>query len=168
MSKSPLTAYKNALERELKGSTEHTFRPALKALLEALAPGTTATNEPKRVKCGAPDFVVTRGQTPLGYVEAKDIGKSLDEEEKSEQLTRYRESLGNLILTDYLEFRWYVQGEHRLTARLAKEGPGDKLRLEKEGAEKVGELLNAFFAAKVPTVGTPKDLAGRMAALARR
>lgn len=89
-------------------ATEHTHRPALKSFIESLADHITATNEPKRIKCGAPDYIVTRGETPLGYVEAKDVGESLDRVERTEQMRRYRESLGNLILTDYLEFRWYV------------------------------------------------------------
>src|SRR5437899_959806 len=78
-------------------ATEHTHRPALKTLLESLEPGIVATNEPKRIQCGAPDFILTRGQTPLGYVEAKDIGKPLDVVENDEQLKRYRESLGSLV-----------------------------------------------------------------------
>jgi hypothetical protein len=54
-------------------ATEHTYRLALKRLLETLADNITATNEPKREKCGAPDYIVTRGEIPLGYIEAKDI-----------------------------------------------------------------------------------------------
>ena len=92
-------------------ATEHTHRPALKELIESMAAGITATNEPRRVKCGAPDFIVTKKQTPLGYIECKDIGKSLTETERTDQIKRYRESLSNLILTDYLEFRWYVGGQ---------------------------------------------------------
>ena len=39
-------------------ATEHSYRPALQALLEALnASNITATNEPKRIACGAPDYV---------------------------------------------------------------------------------------------------------------
>lgn len=151
---------------EAGNATEHTHRPALKALIESLANGITATNEPKRVACGAPDFIITRGQTPLGYIEAKDVGKPLDEIEDSEQMGRYLESLTNLILTDYLEFRWYVSGKHRLTARLASVG-AKGIRGEPDGAEQVTELLTAFLKAQVPTVGTPKELAARMAAFAR-
>jgi len=44
-------------------------------------------------------------------VEAKDIDIDLRKVERLEQLKRYREALPNLILTDYLEFRWYVEGE---------------------------------------------------------
>ena len=148
-------------------ATEHTHRPALKSLLEAFQPGITATNEPKRIQCGAPDYIITRKDIPLSFVEAKDIGVSLDDTEKSEQLKRYRDSLANLILTDYLEFRWYVGGELRLAARLAKPQPNGKLRAEEEGAQQLAELLHSFFAENIPVISSPKELATRMAALAR-
>jgi len=148
-------------------ATEHTHRPALKDLLEAFQPGIIATNEPKRIKCGAPDYIITRKDIPLGFVEAKDIGVSLDDTERSEQLKRYRDGLANLILTDYLEFRWYVSGELRLTARLAKPQANGKLRVEAEGAQQLTELLQAFFAENIPVISNPKELATRMAALAR-
>jgi len=147
-------------------ATEHTHRPALKDLIESLATGIVATNEPRRVKCGAPDYIITKGHTPLGYIEAKDIGKPLAEVEKSEQLRRYLESLGNLVLTDYLEFRWYVAGQHRLTARLASIVNG-KIKIDTGGELQVRELLQAFLTAKASTVNSPKELAVRMAALAR-
>jgi predicted helicase len=174
-----LPDYLRAIQNEVakRNATEHTHRPALKTLIESLGKGIIATNEPQRVECGAPDFIITRGEVPLGYVEAKDVGIPLDKAEKSEQLERYRESLGNLILTDYLEFRWYVrprpsqaneypESEHRLTARLARVG-NDRLRLERDGEQQVHELLNAFLHAQVPTVRSAKELAVRMAALAR-
>jgi len=140
-------------------STEHTFRSALESLVEALGEGVDATNEPTHVACGAPDFIVTRNGVPLGYIECKDVGKTLDEAERSEQLKRYRESLNNLILTDYLEFRWYVEGQRRDVARLANVGKG--------GEAAVTALFEAFFTQSVPTIGTPSELARRMAAQAR-
>lgn len=148
-------------------ATEHTYRPALKHFLESLTPGITATNEPKRVACGAPDFIVTKGQAPLGYVEAKDVNVDLSRTESTPQLKRYLESLSNLVLTDYLEFRWYVGGEHRLTARAATVASNGKLRLSPSGPEDVKQLLSAFLTAQAPTVNRPRDLAERMAALAR-
>jgi hypothetical protein len=65
-------------------ATEHTYRPYLKELLESFSPGVTATNEPKRVKCGAPDFIITRKQTPLGYIETKDLGVSFNQSEMAQ------------------------------------------------------------------------------------
>ena len=147
-------------------ATEHTHRPALKELIESMAAGITATNEPRRVKCGAPDFIVTKKQTPLGYIECKDIGKSLAEVERTDQMKRYRESLSNLILTDYLEFRWYVGGQYRLTVQLAAVADG-KIKPVKNAEQALQELFSTFLTTSIPTVNSPKDLAVRMAALAR-
>lgn len=161
--------YLALIERAYKAgnATEHTHRPALKDLIEAFQPGIIATNEPKRIKCGAPDYIITRKDIPLGFVEAKDIGVSLDDTEKSEQLKRYRDGLANLILTDYLEFRWYVSGELRLSARIAKPQNDGKLRVDTQGVVQLAELLRAFFAENIPVITSPKELATRMAALAR-
>ncbi len=148
-------------------ATEHTHRPALKTLLEAIGGNVQAVNEPKRIECGAPDYIITRSNTPVGYVEAKDIGESLDSAYKSDQMHRYLDSLNNLILTDYLEFRWYIEGEHRETARLATLTRDGRIKKSSEGLEAVTALLQGFFAQEVPTIGRPKELAQRMAALAR-
>lgn len=56
-----------------------------------------------------PDFAVLSGDVPLVYIETKDIGVSLDKVEKSEQMSRYY-GYANLVLTDYLEFRFYRNG----------------------------------------------------------
>ncbi|MBI1879280.1 MAG: DNA methyltransferase, partial [Chloroflexi bacterium] len=101
----------------------------------------------------------------LGYIEAKDVGKSLAETERTDQLKRYRRALDNLILTDYLEFRWYVGGELRQEARLARPQPGGKLKPEKDGLTAVEELLRSFLAHQPQQINTPKDLAERMARL---
>ena len=164
----PLQDYLHAIENKLAmdDATEHTHRAALQALIESLLSGVNATNEPKHIECGAPDFVVRKGVTTIGYIEAKDIGKSLDEAEKSDQLKRYQESLTNLMLTDYLEFRWYVDGDIRLSARLGTPTKEGKIKRDKMGVEATAELLNGFLAHKAEAVGTPKDLALRMARLA--
>lgn len=120
-----ISQYLKSIRNELAAgnATQHTHRSALKSLIESLAEKIAATNEPQRIKCGAPDYIVTRGQVPLGYIEAKAVGVSLDTAEKTEQLARYRESLGNLILTDYLEFCWYVTPRPVRLVRM-KEGSG--------------------------------------------
>ena len=68
-----------------------------------------------------------KGKVPLGYVETKDIGVDLDKVEKTDQMHRYLKALHNLILTDYLEFRWYVNGERRLKVRIAEIGKNNRL-----------------------------------------
>jgi hypothetical protein len=171
MTANPIDVYRRQIDNELQAgnATEHTHRPALKNLIESLASGVTATNEPKRVECGAPDFAVTEerahGPVTIGHLEAKDVGKDLGEVEKSDQMKRYLPALANLILTDYLEFRWYINGEHRQSARLARVGKGGKLAPEKDGATAVTDLLSAFLSRKAEPINDPKALALRMARL---
>ncbi|OIP68815.1 MAG: DNA methyltransferase [Oscillatoriales cyanobacterium CG2_30_40_61] len=148
-------------------ATEHTHRPALKKLIESLTSSIRVTNEPKRIQCGSPDFVITQGQIEIGHIEAKDIGISLNKVEKTAQMSRYLNGLGNLILTDYLEFRWYVRGEHRLTASIATIDKKNKLKINPEGIEQTTQLFNEFLQTKTPKVTTPKELAKRMASLAQ-
>ncbi|MDI9550631.1 MAG: DNA methyltransferase, partial [Bacteroidota bacterium] len=96
-------------------STEHTYRGDLQQLIESILPDVKATNEPKRQACGAPDYIITRKDIPIGYIEAKDIGDpDLDGKRKAgnkEQFDRYKASLLNLIFTDYLNFHLYRDGE---------------------------------------------------------
>jgi predicted helicase len=99
---------------KLGNATEHTFRGDLQQLIESLLPDIQATNEPKRQKCGAPDYILTRKDIPVGFIEAKDIGDSdLSGTKKTghkEQFDRYKASLNNLIFTDYLDFHLYREG----------------------------------------------------------
>ncbi|MDB9492345.1 N-6 DNA methylase [Dolichospermum circinale CS-534/05] len=150
-----------------QNATEHSYRPALKKLMESLDSGIQAINEPKRIACGAPDFVVKNGVLDVGHIEAKDIGVSLKKAEKTAQMGRYFQALGNLILTDYLEFRWYVQGELKLSAALGTIDKNKKIKVDQEGMQEVDQLLQQFLLAKVPQITTPKDLAKRMASLAQ-
>ena len=151
-------------------STEHTHRPALKTLLESAA-AVRATNEPTRVRCGAPDFSVwedtPHGPLTIGYVEAKDVNESLDGVETSEQLLRYRGALPNLILTNYLEFRWYVDGVPVRSATMARIDRDGRLGVVKGGAEAVLELLGDFLSRQPQAVSTALELAERMARLTR-
>lgn len=166
---SPIARYLAQIDRALKvgNATEHTHRPALKTLLEALGEGVTATNEPARIECGSPDFIVTRKGTPLGYVEAKDIGADLSRVEETAQLKRYRASLRNLLLTDYLEFRLYRNGDPVATGRLGRLQKNGVLKRDREGAQQTERLLQWFFQADVPTISSPRELAERMARVAR-
>ncbi len=148
-------------------ATEHTYRPALKALMESLDKDVVVTNEPKRVACGAPDFIITKQNVTLGHIETKELGEDLDAVIKSEQLKRYLGGLPNLILTNYLEFRWYVLGEHRLTATLGRSVKGKVVEEQKNEVENVEALLRTFLDADIPTIGDAKELAARMAATAK-
>ena len=148
-------------------ATEHTYRPALKKLLESFGNDILAVNEPKRIACGAPDFWIGQGALEIGHLEAKDVGISLKSLEKKNQMQRYFNALGNLILTDHLEFRWYVGGELRLSAAIGTFDKQKKIKPDPDGIAQADQLLRQFLSTKVVQVTTPKALAKRMAALAQ-
>jgi predicted helicase len=163
----PPLAYLQTISKELAAgnATEHTHRTALKILVESIGDKITATNEPQRIQCGAPDFIITKGAVTIGYVECKDVDKSLDDTEKTDQLKRYLSSLSNFMLTDYLEFRWYVDGQVRMKSRMGTTS-GTKIKHTSEDIQQTVDLLSAFLAKKAEGVGTAKDLALKMAQLA--
>ncbi len=163
-----------AYRREVKQTratgqaTEHSYRPAFQTLVQGLGgKDIRALNEPSHVTCGAPDFIVERRGVPIGHVECKDVGTNLTRVENDEQIKRYRNGLPNLILTDYLEFRWYVAGEPREAARIGCLDDRGGITIDKDGAEQVAAIFDTFFAADPPTVCHPRELAERMAAKAR-
>ena len=106
-------------------ATEHSYRPLLKTLLGTLLPKLNIINEPKRQDCGAPDYILTRADLPIGFIETKDINDKDLKGEKSkngnkEQFDRYKKSLTNLIFTDYLTFHFYRNEELLHSITIAK------------------------------------------------
>jgi len=125
MAGSPILDYCNKIsERYKRGdATEHTYRGDLQQLLESILPEIRATNEPKRQSCGAPDYILTKKDIPIGFIEAKDIGDTdLDGAKKSgnkEQFDRYKASLNNIIFTDYLDFHFFKDGAFVTSVKIA-------------------------------------------------
>ncbi|PZV26652.1 MAG: DNA methyltransferase [Snowella sp.] len=148
-------------------ATEHSYRPALQEFIQSFGDKLTVTNEPKRIACGAPDFVISQKLQELGYIEAKDIGVELKKEEKSNQMKRYLGALGNLIFTNYLDFRWYVGGEFRSSASLGTFDKKGIFKADTEGQAQVEILIKGFLEAEAPQAKSPKELAKKMADLAQ-
>ena len=162
---SPFDIYIKKVEDDLRGgkATEHTYRSSLEALMESFERGIEASNDPKHIECGAPDFIVEKRKVPLGYVETKDVGAGLDKIEKTDQMKRYLKALNNLVLTDYLEFRWYVNGERKRTVRVAEVGKHDRLVLQPNAEASLAQFFKDFYATETPTVRTARELATRLA-----
>jgi predicted helicase len=157
--------YIQSIQNNLQRGSERTHYPTIKNLLDNPAASLAAIIEEKGNKAGVPDFTVRRRDLLVGYVEAKDVGLDLNPIEKTEQLQRYRESLnGNLILTNYLEFRWYVDGKSRLTAVLATR-IGDEITLC--NSDKTIELIEGFLNYTGAAINSPEDLAKQMARLTK-
>ncbi|MBR7193771.1 type ISP restriction/modification enzyme [Gordonia sp. SCSIO 19800] len=147
---------------------EHAYRGALQVLFESV-PDVLAINDPKQSDYGAPDFVLLKASNPdiiLGYVEAKDIGKQLDQVEKSEQMRRYA-GYQNLILTDQLEFRFYSDGRLYKNVRVAELANGRIVADPTAYNSLTGEI--SHFVAQLPqAITSGVRLAEIMGAKARR
>lgn len=155
---------------QLGYATEHTFRGDLQQLLETLVPTISATNEPKRQSCGAPDYILTKRDIPVGFIEAKDIGdKDLDGTKKTgnkEQFDRYKASLNNLIFTDYLHFHLYREGEFITKIPIA-EITDKGIKPLPDNFDSFENLIKDFGSHIGQTIKSPKKLAEMMAGKAR-
>lgn len=156
-------AYLKSIKKNLQKGSERSHYPALKNLLDDPANGIDAVIEEKGNKAGIPDFTIKRRELLVGYVEAKDVGLDLDQIEKSEQLQRYLEAFPNLVLTNYLEFRWYINGKRRLKEVLVRKDN----TLQVKDADKVAALLEQFLSYRGEIISRPEDLARQMARLTK-
>ena len=152
-------------------ATEHSYRGALEQLLQTLLPKLRIVNEPKRVKCGAPDYIASRKDgMPVFYIEAKDIGDSdLDGRNPhghKEQFTRYKQALDYIIFTDYLDFHLYEHGEFIDSVRIA-EVKGDKIVAINENADKFFNLVEHVGNNAIQSITSASRLAKLMAGKAR-
>jgi predicted helicase len=155
---------------QLGNATENTYRGDLQQLLESIVPNIRATNEPKRQSCGAPDYILTKKEIPVGFIEAKDIGdKDLEGAKKAgnkEQFDRYKASLNNLIFTDYLDFHLYIDGLFITKIAIGELQNGVIVALPNNFAAFTNLIKN--FASHVgQTIKSSKRLAEMMAGKAR-
>ncbi len=153
-------------------ATEHSYRPALAKLLGDLLPKFTITNEPSRIQCGAPDYIIAKGKgatsIPVAFVEAKYIGDSdLDgNRQHKEQFNRYKNSLDHILFTDYLDFHSYENGMPTQNIRIA-EIKGNKIALIDTNVPMFLEMV-AHLAESMPQkITSSTKLAQMMAAKAR-
>lgn len=119
-----LREYIKAIKKEFSTSqaTEHSYRPALKTLLESLSPRIIALNESQRITgVGMPDFTIMKRNDKtikIGWMEAKDLRVNLDEKKNTDQLKRYRNAFDNFVYTNNLTFHFYREGKRVQTVSL--------------------------------------------------
>lgn len=148
-------------------SREHSYRGDLETLIRSIVKGVDITNEPANVTdCGNPDYVITKGKIPIGYIEAKDIGKDLNDKHYKEQFGRYKKALDNLIITDYIWFQFFQHGELVHEIRIA-EIEGNTIKPLPDNFEQFENLIQDFCTFVGQTIKSSKKLAKMMAGKAR-
>lgn len=151
-------------------ATEHSYRSSIEQVINGLAEGVVALNEPKRVQCGAPDFIVQRGEVAIGHIEAKDLGLSLTalKDANKDQQQRYRQALPNLIYTNCLDWHFFANGELVAQASIGQMQSGGQSGLshiQPAPAQYavLENLLHNFVAQRPQTITSPQVLAKLMA-----
>lgn len=147
-------------------STEHSYRGDLQLLLTSLLKDVAVTNEPKRIECGAPDYILTRKDVPVGYIEAKDVGVKLGDKAHKAQFDRYKAALSNLIITDYLEFHFFKNGLLTESVTIATIENG-KIYAKPDSFDRFTALIENFALQITQTIKSPNTLAQMMAAKAK-
>ncbi len=162
---SKLVDYLKEVERSYESgiAREHTYRVFLQNLLHQILPKKIrATNEPARIDCGSPDYVLTKNDIPVGFIEAKDLGVDLNDKKHQEQLDRYRLALPNLIFTNYLDFHFYRDGKLITSISIAKISD-KKLIAIAENFEQFEALIKNFASHISQSIKSPRTLAQMMA-----
>ena len=123
------------------------------------------TTLPKKTEAGNPDFRIWDGkQHIVGYIEAKAPSINLDSIQKSEQIKRYLDTFPNLLLTNFLEFRLFRNGEFIDKCNISYSIPqkvSNAIINEKE--PEIVRILEKFFSFSLPKVYTSKSLAIELA-----
>jgi predicted helicase len=168
-----LRTYFNEIHKIYTGGdfTEESFYPALKRLIEEcstivpIKAGANVLVVPKKTEAGIPDFRIGKNGEIVGYIEAKPPGANLSEIEDSEQLKRYRYSLPNLILTDFLEFKLYRFGNLIDKVEVGRHFTLQDLRFPPvpEKLDLFYELLQKLFSFSTPEIQKSSDLSVELA-----
>jgi len=159
--------YINNLNKLFKtgNAREHSYRGDFQNLLNKIINDKSiiVTNEPARiVDVGAPDFSITKDNIPIGYIEAKDIDKNINDKKYNEQFDRYKNALDNLIITNYIDFNFYKQGKLIKSISIAKI-ENNKIIPIKENFEEFIDLIKDFSSYISQTIKSPLRLAELMA-----
>lgn len=164
----PINNYLEKINRLYKtgNAREHSYRGDLQVLINTIVTDVLVTNEPARTECGAPDYIITKRDIPVGYIEAKDIGVDLESKSLKEQFDRYKASLQNLIFTDYLTFHLYINGEFKTKIDIAELKNGKIVPIQNNFSTFI-DLIKDFCLFEGQTIKSSSTLAAMMAKKAR-
>jgi len=142
--------------------TEYTHRTAFENFIRKINDKYNLVQEPKRKqKLGAPDFVAYRKGVKIGYIETKDLDTNLDIELESDQITKYKESINNIVLTNYSRFILIRNNEVLIDENLFNlfDLKDSKHKLTIQRINAIVTLFSTFFDYPLPTIKSAKELA---------
>jgi len=150
---------------------EESFYSSFKKLIESccqffqIQAGASVLVLPKKTEAGIPDFRIGKNGEIVGYIEAKSPDANLREIEDSEQLKRYRNSLPNLILTNFLQFRLYRNGDLIDDVEVGRQFTLQRVKYPPvpEKLDLFYELLQKFFSFSKPKIQKSSDLSIELA-----
>jgi len=158
----------------VSGATEHTYREPLVTFLVAaskdLGLGTVGVHgELRLASVGQPDLqVINAVGSPIGYGETKVPGSATEFAKvlESEQVTRYRASIENLLVTDFIHFALFRADVGRLEVTLVETPGGLAAGSHAVSAPVLAQfaaMLSAFFSASAPSATSAEQLADGLA-----
>jgi len=164
-----ISTYINEISEKYKTGRagEHAYRPSFEKLIKSLDQKLGVINDPKRTEYGAPDFIFVRGDLIAGYAETKDIDADLDNVEKTEQVERYL-GYSNLILTNYLEFRFFRNGGRYSEPIIIGKITNGAIHIQEESISLLENAIADFLTAKPEAIKSGARLAKIMGGKARR
>ena len=146
-------------------TTEISFRTHLQNLIKTIVPDVTVIHEPKHQAVGAPDYILTKQDIPLCYIETKILATDLHNKAYKEQFDRYK-TLPKLIITNYLDFEFYEFTELVATYSIG-EKIGNKIVAKLEHFNAFETIVKNYSVISGQTIKSPESLAKLMANNAR-
>jgi len=143
-------------------ASEQFYRRDLKNLVESYVPDFVIVNGPAKTACNTPDYLITKRNIPVGYIETLNIDKPLENPEINKELDLCKKSLANLILTNYFEFHLYQDGT--LTSLVSIAEIQDGKIISKPGNHLSAEaLIKEFLSYQRPFISSALKLSNKMA-----
>jgi len=169
--KEVLNYFKEVIKIYMRGDyTEGTYRTPFENFIKGLNSDYTLIQEPQRITgLGTPDFKAFYGARKVGFIEAKDIDKNLDEIIETDQIKKYREGIDNLLLTNYLRFILIRRGHRVYDCNLFTLYDLDKghPRISDDKIEEFHTLITEFFGYSLPTITSAEELAEELSKRAK-
>jgi predicted helicase len=166
-----INKYLNSATKYFKdeNSSEMSYRTDFQQLLKNIFPEDkkyVIQHDQRTIDGNKPDFIISKNNVPILYIEVKKVGEDLDKIEKSQQASGYT----NLIISDYVNFRFYRNGQkYDEEISLGKiDSKNREIATKTENYERLVRTITDFANSKKEPIKSGKHLAKIMGGKAQR